>query len=52
MVNEKHFRRVCGLIDPDKVIFGGQADERAGCTLRHPADTFTKERVKIHGSTR
>ena len=31
MVNEKHFRRVCGLIDPDKVIFGGQADER---TLR------------------
>ena len=28
---KKHFRRVCGLIDPDKVIFGGQADER---TLR------------------
>ena len=31
MINEKHFRRVCGLIDPDKVIFGGRADEQ---TLR------------------
>ena len=24
MINEKHFRRVCGLIDPDKVAFGGE----------------------------
>ena len=31
MINEKHFRRVCGLIDPDKVIFGGRAGEQ---TLR------------------
>lgn len=31
MINEKHFRRVCGLIDPEKVIFGGRADEQ---TLR------------------
>ena len=27
MVNEKHFRRVCGLIDPDKVVLGGTARE-------------------------
>ena len=26
MVNEKHFRRVCSLIDPDKVVFGGGCD--------------------------
>ena len=27
MVNEKHFRRVCGLIDPDNVVLGGAARE-------------------------
>ena len=26
MVNGKHFRRVMGLIDPDKVVFGGRGD--------------------------
>ena len=26
MVNQKHFRRVMGLIDPDKVVFGGKGD--------------------------
>ena len=26
MVNGKHFRRVMGLIDPDKVVFGGKGD--------------------------
>lgn len=26
MVNRKHFDRVCALIDPAKVIYGGQAD--------------------------
>ena len=26
MVNEKHFHRVMGLIDPDKVVFGGKGD--------------------------
>ncbi len=26
MVNPKHFERVCGLIDPQKVVFGGQSD--------------------------
>lgn len=28
MINEKHFRRVCGLIDPEKVVFGGGADAK------------------------
>ena len=26
MVNRKHFDRVCGLIDPAKVVYGGQSD--------------------------
>lgn len=26
MVNEKHFRRVCALIEPAKVVYGGKAD--------------------------
>ena len=26
MINEKHFRRVCSLIDPEKVVFGGGCD--------------------------
>lgn len=26
MINEKHFHRVCSLIDPDKVVFGGGWD--------------------------
>ena len=29
MVNRKHFDRVRALIDPDKVVFGGQADEQS-----------------------
>ncbi len=27
MVSEKHFSRVCGLIDTKKVVFGGESDE-------------------------
>lgn len=26
IINEKHFRRICGLIDPDKVVYGGNSD--------------------------
>lgn len=26
IINEKHFRRICGLIDPDKVVYGGGSD--------------------------
>ena len=28
MINQKHFDRVTGLIDPEKVIFGGGRNER------------------------
>ena len=31
IINEKHFRRLLGLIDPDKIVCGGQYDEQ---TLR------------------
>ena len=27
IINEKHFRRISGLIDPDKVVFGGRRKE-------------------------
>ena len=29
IINEKHFNRICGLIDKDKVIFGGESDEES-----------------------
>lgn len=28
IISEKHFRRVCGLLDGNKVIFGGRYDEK------------------------
>jgi len=29
IINEKHFRRICGLIDPAKVVLGGETDREA-----------------------
>lgn len=29
MINRKHFERVCGLIDRDKLVFGGETEEEA-----------------------
>ncbi|MBQ3229981.1 MAG: aldehyde dehydrogenase [Clostridia bacterium] len=29
IINEKHFNRLCNLIDKSKVVFGGKADEKA-----------------------
>lgn len=29
IVNDKHFERICGLIDPEKTVFGGGRDEAA-----------------------
>lgn len=29
IINRKHFERICGLIDKNKVVFGGKADEEA-----------------------
>ena len=29
IINEKHFHRLCSLIEPDKVVFGGETDEAA-----------------------
>lgn len=28
IINEKHFNHICGLIEKDKVIFGGESDEK------------------------
>jgi len=29
IINEKHFQRLCGLIDPSKVVIGGKSDVKA-----------------------
>lgn len=29
IINQRHFRRVCGLINPDKVVYGGKSDRSA-----------------------
>ena len=29
IINQKHFERLCGLIQPEKVVFGGKADPAA-----------------------
>ena len=29
IINEKHFTRLCGLIDPEKVVLGGETDKGA-----------------------
>ena len=29
IINEKHFNRICGLIDKNKLIFGGDSDEKS-----------------------
>lgn len=43
IINEKHFHRLCGLIDPEKVVIGGQQD--AGCCRIAPTvmDNVTRE---------
>ena len=28
IINEKHFDRICGLIDPEKLVCGGKTDRR------------------------
>lgn len=32
IINEKHFNRLCSLMDPSKVVYGGQLDA-AGCRI-------------------
>lgn len=43
IINEKHFHRLCGLMDPEKVVIGGQQD--AGCCRIAPTvmDNVTRE---------
>ena len=33
IINEKHFDRICGLIDPAKLAYGGESD-RAACRIQ------------------
>ena len=43
IINEKHFHWLCGLMDPEKVVIGGQQD--AGCCRIAPTvmDNVTRE---------
>lgn len=43
MVNEKHFARVNGLIDPKKVVFGGRSDARTLCIQPTVLDSVTPD---------
>lgn len=43
IINEKHFHRLCGLIDPDKVVVGGQQDAAACRIAPTVMDDVTRE---------
>ena len=43
IINEKHFHRLCGLIDPDKVVVGGQQDAAACRIAPTVMDYVTRE---------
>lgn len=43
MINEKHFNRVCGLINADKVVWGGQSDEATLCIAPTIMDGVTEQ---------
>lgn len=42
MINDKHFNRVCGLIDPKKVVHGGESDPETRCIAPTIMDDVTK----------
>ena len=43
IINEKHFARLCGLIDRNKVIFGGEADPKTNRIAPTVMDGVTYE---------
>lgn len=43
MVNDKHFNRVMGLIDPEKVVLGGVGDPATRCIAPTILDNVTPE---------
>jgi len=43
IINDKHFTRLCGLIDEDKVVFGGETDASAGRIAPTVMDNVTEE---------
>ncbi len=43
IINDKHFRRVCSLIDPEKVVFGGQYDEKTRKIQMTVMDRVTRD---------
>ena len=43
IINDKHFSRLCGLINPEKVVHGGERDERACRIAPTVMDGVTRE---------
>ena len=43
IINEKHFRRLCGLIDPSKVVVGGETNAAACQIAPTVMDNVTEE---------
>lgn len=43
IINDKHFRRICSLIDPEKVVFGGQYDEKTRKIQMTVMDNVTRD---------
>ncbi len=43
IINEKHFQRICGLIDPEKVVFGGKTDAKTNRISPTVLDHVTEE---------
>lgn len=45
IINEKHFSRLCALIDPDKVVIGGETNEKTNQIAPTVMDRVTEEDV-------
>ncbi len=43
IINEKHFSRLCALIDPDKVVIGGETNEKTNQIAPTVMDRVTEE---------
>ncbi len=43
IINEKHFSRLCALIDPDKVVIGGEMNEKTNQIAPTVMDRVTEE---------
>ncbi len=43
IINDKHFERICGLIDPEKVVYGGKTDPKKRKIQMTVMDNVTRD---------